>query len=540
MVPKVAGKGSSFKGAALYYLHDKGALTSDRVAFTHTENLPTRDADKAIKCMAWTALHQSEIKARAGGSAKGRKLVHPVYTFSLSWAPDESPAPEEMLAAARECLQTLGLEGHEALFVSHNDEPHPHIHVIVNRVHPETGIAAKLSNDHLKLSAWAEAYEKQQGKIRCEQRVENNERRRRKQFVRDQFSRSAADHHRWRRLRAERSFQRRQDEQKSLSETHRQQLQALFDEKERRIAKAHAKIKAAHRDRWRQLYVQQQLERDKLHIAQRSAWSRLRLFLHTKAREYLHAPPEQRTGLLSGAFAAVTGGPKQFSDLEKKQRLQRTKVSAAIDRQRGDEFKTINADYKAKLAQLAESQRREKDEQARRHTEQSQWQARTIKEQAGQDIYRQERAGRAYGAFRRQAQDVTRPKAKASRDFEKAAGSPPSGPEADALAKKLREKMAALRYREIGDNAQDITKPKTRPAKDFDKVRGEAKAPEKAPDRQHQQQQHRQAEPDPERMARVKKTYRAFRDLADEVSKKRGPGGGRTINRKPPKGPEFR
>lgn len=537
MVPKVAGKGSSFKGAALYYLHDKRALTSDRIAFTHTENLPTRDAGKAIKCMAWTALHQSEIKARAGGSAKGRKLVHPVYTYSLSWAPDESPAPEEMLAAARESLQALGLEGHEALFVSHNDEPHPHIHVIVNRVHPETGIAAKLSNDHLKLSAWAEEYEKRQGKIRCEQRVENNARRRKKQFVRDRFSRSAADYHSWRRLRMERSFQRRQDEQKSLSEAHRQQRQALFGEKERRIAKAHAKIKAAHSDRWRQLYVQQQLDRDKLHIAQRSTWSRLRHFMHTKAREYLHAPQEQRTGLLSGAFAAVTGGPKQFSDLEKKQRLQRTKVAAAIDRQRREEFKTINTDYKTKLAQVIESQRREKDEMARRHTEQSQWQARTIKEQAGQDIYRQERAGRSYGAFRRQAQDVTRPKDKASRDFEKAAGGPPSGPNTDALAKRLREKMAALRYREIGDNAQDITKLKARPSKDFDKVRGEAKTPQKTQDRQHHQTD---AEPDPKRLARVKKTYRAFRDLADEVSKKRGPGGGRSINGKPPRGPEFR
>ena len=56
MVPKVAGKGRNFVGAGLYYLHDKKALTRERVAFTHTENLPTRDPDKAIKCMAWTAL----------------------------------------------------------------------------------------------------------------------------------------------------------------------------------------------------------------------------------------------------------------------------------------------------------------------------------------------------------------------------------------------------------------------------------------------------------------------------------------------------
>ncbi|MBB4375253.1 hypothetical protein GGD63_008102 [Bradyrhizobium sp. cir1] len=45
MVPKVAGKGRSFMGAGMYYLHDKKAETSERVAFTYTVNLPTRDPE---------------------------------------------------------------------------------------------------------------------------------------------------------------------------------------------------------------------------------------------------------------------------------------------------------------------------------------------------------------------------------------------------------------------------------------------------------------------------------------------------------------
>ena len=48
------------------------------------------------------------------------------------------------------------------------------MHVIVNRVHPATGKAATLSNSKLKLSQWAEAYERGRGKILCPQRVENN------------------------------------------------------------------------------------------------------------------------------------------------------------------------------------------------------------------------------------------------------------------------------------------------------------------------------------------------------------------------------
>src|SRR5688572_1133016 len=179
MIPKIAAKGKSFKGAGDYYLHDKNADTKERVAFTHTLNLPTDDPDKAIRLMARTAMRQQQIKAANDNAVKtGRKLEKPVYTYSLSWSPDETPTREHMIDAATETLDVLGLQGHEVLMVSHNDEPHAHIHLIVNRVHPETGLAAKLSNDRLKLSKWAEEYEKKQGKIRCEQRVENNEKRR--------------------------------------------------------------------------------------------------------------------------------------------------------------------------------------------------------------------------------------------------------------------------------------------------------------------------------------------------------------------------
>jgi hypothetical protein len=53
MVPAITEGGRSFKGAALYYLHDKRKpgeaerLTSERVAWTHTLNLATDDPDRA-------------------------------------------------------------------------------------------------------------------------------------------------------------------------------------------------------------------------------------------------------------------------------------------------------------------------------------------------------------------------------------------------------------------------------------------------------------------------------------------------------------
>lgn len=72
MVPHIAKEGRSFKGAGLYYLHDKGAFTAERVAFTHVENLHTADAEKAFKEMAWVALRADQIKKQAGIKPGGR------------------------------------------------------------------------------------------------------------------------------------------------------------------------------------------------------------------------------------------------------------------------------------------------------------------------------------------------------------------------------------------------------------------------------------------------------------------------------------
>ena len=128
--------------------------------------------------MAATAKAAPDLKRLAGGARGGRKLAKPVLHYSLSWAQDETPDKREMSRAVDGSLEALGLEGHEALIVAHEDTRHPHVHVIANRVDPETGKAATLGNSKLRLSRWAEGYEREHGRIRCERRVENHERRR--------------------------------------------------------------------------------------------------------------------------------------------------------------------------------------------------------------------------------------------------------------------------------------------------------------------------------------------------------------------------
>lgn len=179
MIVKVTGTGTSFKGAAAYYLHDKDADTSERVAWTHTDNLATDDPHLGWKMMAYTAKHQAELKHAAGVKATGRKLQKPVLTMAVSWHEDQVPDQAHMLEAAQEAVATIGLDQHEAIYISHRDEKHSHVHILINRVNPTDGKAAKLSFSKRRLQAWALEYEKKHGHIWCPQRLENAEARKR-------------------------------------------------------------------------------------------------------------------------------------------------------------------------------------------------------------------------------------------------------------------------------------------------------------------------------------------------------------------------
>ena len=169
MVVKMSAPGRSFGGVADYCLHDPRMPgeahhpeSAERVEWTETRNLATSEGERAARIMVATAEASPDLKHLAGGAATGRKLEKPVCHYSLSWAKDERPDRQEMRRAAQESLKALGMERHQALIVSHRDGQ-PHVHVIANRVDPESGQAAGLSRSKLRLSKWAEDYEREQG-----------------------------------------------------------------------------------------------------------------------------------------------------------------------------------------------------------------------------------------------------------------------------------------------------------------------------------------------------------------------------------------
>lgn len=186
MVPKIIAKGTSFKGAAQYLLHDKGTLeTSERVTWTEVRNLMSDDPEMAWRIMAATAMDQSRLKENAGVPNTGRKSNKSVLHFSLAWHPEEAESltREEMIQAADDAIKAIGADSRQLLIVAHDDEDHPHLHILCNRVSPENGVMLSSSNDRLKLSEWAQQYEEERGKIYCEDRVSNNERRKEGEYV---------------------------------------------------------------------------------------------------------------------------------------------------------------------------------------------------------------------------------------------------------------------------------------------------------------------------------------------------------------------
>jgi hypothetical protein len=177
MVPNISRNGRSFRGAGAYHLHDK-PTTSDprpssalRVTFTATRNLANEDPCAALDEMWRTAEDAAHLKASSGARRQGRKSYTPVKTISLAWAPGQTPNRTEMIAAADGFLQAMGWQGHQAIYAAHNDTAHPHLHIILNRVHPDTGRALNDWQERKRAQQWALSYERRQGAVRCTARA---------------------------------------------------------------------------------------------------------------------------------------------------------------------------------------------------------------------------------------------------------------------------------------------------------------------------------------------------------------------------------
>ena len=330
MVVKMSSPGRSFGGVADYCLHDPRMPgeahhpeSAERVEWTETRNLATSEGERAGRIMAATAEASPELKRLAGGAATGRKLEKPVCHYSLNWAKDEKPDRQEMRRAAQESLKALGLERHQALVVSHRDGQ-PHVHVIANRVDPESGQAAGLSRSQLRLSKWAEGYERRQGQIRCQKRVSNNAQRVQGKRVVDGRGRSGG---RWRR--EQMSPQREPREvipaeraglQRERVAWHRREEHTHWARLQGRRAQALGELERQTKREWSALYGRQEQQRELQAEGSRRVLGRLRQW-------------RELGGGLREITGAIRGRPEVLrrfrAELEGRQRQERVVLGKA-------------------------------------------------------------------------------------------------------------------------------------------------------------------------------------------------------------------
>ena len=124
----VSSSGKSFRALAAYLARGRSGDEPDRVAWSTSRNLPTADPELAAVFM----------RATAGQSDRVEK---PVYHIALSFDPGDQVDRATMERVAGRVLDRLGLAEYQAVVVSHRDRGHAHVHILVNRVHPETGKA---------------------------------------------------------------------------------------------------------------------------------------------------------------------------------------------------------------------------------------------------------------------------------------------------------------------------------------------------------------------------------------------------------------
>ena len=76
----------------------------------------------------------------ATSSRSVRFQGNPVYHVSISWPEGEHPTREQCERAVHHFMQGVGMEENEAFWAIHRDTDNDHLHMIVNKVHPERGI----------------------------------------------------------------------------------------------------------------------------------------------------------------------------------------------------------------------------------------------------------------------------------------------------------------------------------------------------------------------------------------------------------------
>lgn len=133
---------------------------------------PERE-DKTEKCV-YSGARSFLSNTDAGQMAEMLALAHeaprsrdPISHYVLSWREDEHPTAQQIERAVDIVLAELGLPGHQVVYALHRDTDHDHLHLVVNRVDPESGKVTRQGLDIEALHRAVARIEHEQGWRHC-------------------------------------------------------------------------------------------------------------------------------------------------------------------------------------------------------------------------------------------------------------------------------------------------------------------------------------------------------------------------------------
>ncbi len=307
MIVLIHKAGKSFKGLATYLTHDPKAKSDERVGWTHTLNLAHDHVGSAVGEMMWTSRSAELLKQEAGVRAGGRATENTAKHVSLNWSPEEAPTPEHMIETTESFLRHMGWHEHQALVVSHEDKPHPHVHVMLNTIHPETGLRLDDNFERRRAQAWALNYERENGRVFCEQRLKNADERE-----------AAPTRPAWM------AFQEKQAEFERDEKANRDQTPNISEPSEN--------PKITNSDAWKKLKEIQRLERLTFFAEGKLQFSELRRSVYQEVREeYRERWAELYTAQKNTKDAATTAALKKELIAEQKEVLEAARDQACTE-----------------------------------------------------------------------------------------------------------------------------------------------------------------------------------------------------------------
>lgn len=173
VVPAAAGS-RTFAGLVPYATDNQlptrpRDVFDDRVPYsTRTATIDPETGEAALRVLAIQSQGvQSvrtaaiEMQAVADQCARLRKAAD--LHLILSWRDGERPSEAQAFEAGRHALAALGMRDHQYVMAIHIDTQNVHLHIVANRVHPETFRAVDLYRDYVKLDRACREIELMQG-----------------------------------------------------------------------------------------------------------------------------------------------------------------------------------------------------------------------------------------------------------------------------------------------------------------------------------------------------------------------------------------